>query len=504
MSMPMLASPHLHPAISPFGGGGGGASMDPYAPPQPHHYHHPHQPLLPQHTAPPPQHNIFGNPLPPTTTSTSPPLPLASPDPLSTSLSRTEHPSFSLLPPLKSLSVLDIDELAYLDEMSVAIARSAASLRELRVGLARHAVLRKWARPHSLGRGLVQIDRTYPTLSSVRVGEKRLGGVLGVLVGLIWNLRSPRRPTMRTTAAGGGGGGGQKQVQKGKKDGGIDGAEVGSKRDTDDGSSSGSPDSAAAAAASKDGTPSSTTTSPAAEDPLHRTLRLEVLELERVPLAVPVLLAAFDWTRLTSLTLLNCSGHEQLWKTLRRAFAPTPHSPAAYASPRPRSSVSPRKSRSSIAAADEANPDDLLYPLRLKKLHTNTVTPALIAFLRETLAPNSLTELYLQDSSRPSSSGSASTDVSLAAIFRGPLRRHRGSLEKLLIDSSTEPREAAGDDDQQWRKWMLKREVLAFVCGGKMPRLRELGAALEYRDWVSLFFSFLFFSLPSLRLVHLY
>ena len=52
-------------------------------------------------------------------------------------LERVEHPNFSDLPPLKSLSVLDIDELQYLDEMSVLIERSLDKLRELRVGMAK-------------------------------------------------------------------------------------------------------------------------------------------------------------------------------------------------------------------------------------------------------------------------------------------------------------------------------------------------------------------------------
>ena len=55
---------------------------------------------------------------------------------------------------------------------------------------------------------------------------------------------------------------------------------------------------------------------------LNTKLKLETLELERVPLSVSVLLQAFDWPRLTTLTLLNCSNNEQLWKALRRQFTP--------------------------------------------------------------------------------------------------------------------------------------------------------------------------------------
>ncbi|KAK3068555.1 hypothetical protein LTR53_007666 [Teratosphaeriaceae sp. CCFEE 6253] len=35
----------------------------------------------------------------------------------------------------------------------------------------------------------------------------------------------------------------------------------------------------------------------------------------------------------------------------------------------------------------------------------------------------------------------------------------------------------------KWRRWMLSREILSFMCSGKMPALRELGMAVDYRDW---------------------
>lgn len=43
-------------------------------------------------------------------------------------IDRVEHPTFSVIPALKSLSVLDIDELPYLDEMSILIARDRKSV----------------------------------------------------------------------------------------------------------------------------------------------------------------------------------------------------------------------------------------------------------------------------------------------------------------------------------------------------------------------------------------
>ena len=47
-----------------------------------------------------------------------------------------EEPNFSIMPPLRSLTVLDIDEIAYLEELSVLLDRSREKLRELRIGFA--------------------------------------------------------------------------------------------------------------------------------------------------------------------------------------------------------------------------------------------------------------------------------------------------------------------------------------------------------------------------------
>ena len=208
---------------------------------------------------------------------------------------------------------------------------------------------------------------------------------------------------------------------------------------------------------------------------LDNTLHLESLELERVPLSISVLQKAIEWTHLTSLTLLHCQNHEQLWKTLRRTFAPTPVSPT-YPHPRRTPNSTPRKTKpSSIAGSDI----ELVYPLRLKKVHTNTVSPALISFLKETLAPNTLESLFLQEARSYSSS------VSIDQIFKGPLRRHRNSLKKILIDSSEKGPDGLPTNSSRWRRWMLSREILAFICSGKMPSLRELGMAIDYRDWVS-------------------
>jgi hypothetical protein len=119
------------------------------------------------------------------------------------------------------------------------------------------------------------------------------------------------------------------------------------------------------------------------------------------------------------------------------------------------------------------------YHLNLKRVHTNTVSPSLISFLKDTLAPNSLEVLFLQEGRTYTST------VGVDAIYRGPLRRHRQSLKKVLIDSSEKAPDGHPTSSSRWRRWMLTRDILAFICSGKMTSLRELGMALDYHDWVS-------------------
>jgi hypothetical protein len=46
----------------------------------------------------------------------------------------------------------------------------------------------------------------------------------------------------------------------------------------------------------------------------------------------------------------------------------------------------------------------LQYHLNLRKIHTDAASPALISFLKETLAPNTLETLFLQDRRRSTNS----------------------------------------------------------------------------------------------------
>lgn len=118
------------------------------------------------------------------------------------SQNRVEYPTLSVLPPLKSLSVLDIDELAYLDEMSILIAKSQKKLRELRVGIASKAAHKVFAQTWD-GANLQQVDHDAKWPSASTIGEKRLGGVLGVLLGRVFDIRKKPKgnPKVPTTSA---------------------------------------------------------------------------------------------------------------------------------------------------------------------------------------------------------------------------------------------------------------------------------------------------------------
>lgn len=431
--------------------------------------------------------------------------------PLASAIDRVEYPTFSVIPPLKSLSVLDVDELPYLDEMSILIARSQKKLRELRVGIAPHAQQRDWVTAWE-GDGIQQVDYNAPWTGASSIGEKRLGGVLGILVGRIHNLRhTEEQPSHRPNAAG-----------------------LLDRQTETTALKVGTPDSMPAHATplhdrepehgiehyehildeptvpegvsliddiqSLGINPTVQPPNNAENDPepllsnplvmpvpkhgsadvphesdkmtepiLNGKLKLEVLELERVPLSVSVLLRAFDWSMLSTLTLLNCSNHEQLWKSLRRTYTPR----SAYPAGSPSSS---KAYKASYTLRSE-------YSLNLKKIHTNTVSPSLISFLKETLAPNSLEVLFLQEGR------SYTSAVTVDAIYRGPLRRHRSSLKKLMIDSSEKGPDGHATNSSRWRRWMLNREILTFITSGRMSSLRELAVSIDYKDWVSILFS---------------
>jgi hypothetical protein len=405
--------------------------------------------------------------------------------------SNVEYPTFSVLPPLKSLSVLEIDELPYLDEMSILIERSKDRLQELRVGISSKAMHKDFAKIWD-GADLHQVDHDARWPGESSIGERRLGGVLGVLVGRIYDVR---RKSLSTS--------------KGKTPahGVLDGSEAESHSNgnlettTAQGNATENEGEEAPAANSNDATLSQapdvaqpdslslnhSSSGPTAGDGavvsrtvsdlltlsqtttgkesingrkrLEGKLRLKTLELERVHLSMQVCSKAIDWTTLTTLTLLDCAQADNLWKVLRRQYMPTVLSDG------------PNLSKHSTVQ----------YHLSLKTLHSDITTQHLILFLKDTLAPNSLEVLFLQDRRRLG----GPTTVSIDQIFKGPVKRHRSSLRKLLLDSSDKKVNASTVESRRWTTWALSTEMLTYMTSGRMGSLRELAVSLDYRDWVS-------------------
>jgi hypothetical protein len=407
--------------------------------------------------------------------------------PISYAQSRVEYPTLSALPPLRSLSVLDIDELDYLDEMSVLIAKSQDRLRELRVGVSAKAVNRDFALSWD-GPTLHQVDHHAQWPGASKIGERRLGGVLGVLLGRVYDIR--KKPKLKTekkelsasissiseTPAL------VQQIQPepdmglpaqhneallshipevlegspeedwtGKDNGPLTEAVLaapgvtfnindsssnaanGMELDAQDplASSSLQSDVDALSAlisthqiSSENETPNTLPQESSSEPLLRRSqsqtkrqshfseaqgserarlegkLQLQTLELERVALSVVVLQKAFDWSVLTNLTILDCAQHDRLWVMLRKTFAPT---------------TTGHGHHSSRHGAGTS----IQYHLNLKKIHTDAASPALISFLKETLAPNTLETLFLQDRKRSNNSNVTIVSQVCSTTFRG-------------------------------------------------------------------------------------
>jgi hypothetical protein len=417
-----------------------------------------------------------------------------------------EHPNLSILPPLKSINVLDIDEPAYLNELSILVERSVDRLRELRIGAASISLVESWTGPDPNGAGL-------PKIPDPSMDYAACGGMLGMIMSKLYDCRRQRIPILRlaqdlseqstvvsgpdpAAAASAGTPADNRAVDQTILPSLLDASTEECKtqpmvpiQSTSQAllprpaTSPGKVDRILDSGAS----PLSEQQNPNIREPIpvprsqlavkHRKLRLEVLELEKVSISVQVLQRTIDWTVLTSLTLLNCESDELLWKSLRRTFSPQPRRIAGpFSSP----VLSRHESHPHLRTASMDLPSlHSDYALKLKRIHTNNVSPALIAFLKETLAPNSLEWLFLQDREV---SGSK---VTIDAIYRGPLRRHRSSLKKVLIDSG-DRRPRGNQRNERWKKWMLTGDVLSFVTSGKMSSLRELSIAVDYKDWVYL------------------
>ncbi|KAK3939125.1 hypothetical protein QBC46DRAFT_153068 [Diplogelasinospora grovesii] len=410
-----------------------------------------------------------------------------------------EYPTFSVLPSLKSLSVLDIDELDYLDEMAVLLERSKDTLQELRVGISAKASHKDFVQTWD-GPGLKQIDHRARWPGESTIGERRLGGVLGVLVGKVYDIRkrnpsrgkdrsppefitepevssapvSPVSPTPTPDlpapiAAGATDGPEGEAYDVSLTNGHMTAPSLSVIPEGQQPAPTGGPTSQRDIPTKAQSSPKANGSSKSNPPPRRRLegkLKLQTLELERVPLSMQVCRHAIDWSILSSITLLECAQHENLWKMLRKQFQPTPMSSGFGIS---------STSRAGFNAP-------LQYHLALKHIHTDITTTALINFVKETLAPNTLEVLFLQDRRR----GSGPPPVTLDAIYKGPLKRHRLSLRKLLLDSSAKPAVTGGTaagDNVRWRNWVLTSEIMHYVTSGRMSNLRELAVSLDYRDW---------------------
>lgn len=483
----------------------------------------------------------------PTSSNAAASLPLPNPQSFSGDLTalnrsydRTEHPNFSILPPLKSLTVLEIDELAYLKEISMLIHQSCESLREFRIGISKSCATAIAQKPANSEPSKTQ-DQALDCYKT--------GGVLGLVMNEIYDCRRMNKTSSAVMETPVGATVAVEEIQKTDKstlnpslneqfstlsvtDTFDDMAASVKLPESPDGGDPTSTEPYMAQAATspmhaplsstpnllpslfgstiygepqkqpqpanqalglqvvnpsdlesvlspelaEDGSRDSVTTSSnntIVGDPRSRRLTLETLELERIPLSVNVLQNTIDWPVLTTLTLFNCGDHERLWKSLRRTYSPRSSSLMGMSSlgSLAKQASQPRLRRVSSSRLDTRSTPE--YRLNLKRIHTDNVSPALISFLKETLAPNTLKWMLLQEH------GQYESPVTIDAIYRGPLRHHRSSLEKVLIDSS----DLAGRS-AKWKKWMLNHDILTFVTSGKMSCLREFGMALDHKDWV--------------------
>lgn len=381
-----------------------------------------------------------------------------------------EYPTFSVLPPLKSITVLEIDQVAYLDELSFLLERSIPVLKELRLSVANKVKDEDFVQIKGDQRNLQQVDLEARWPGESNIGNRRLGGVLGVVLGRVYNLRKhwPSHPsngpktdpppeglappgfvvaTTQVTIT--------SNVVTTEALNTFAGAQL---EDLSSGIDA------------EDGRPISVDTSQLDGEAfapqeqggeLADKVALEVLELARIPIHTWLCANAFDWTVLTSLTILQCPGQEKLWRALREQHRPT------LVNTRPRRSSSRQSAR-----------ETWQYHLKLRHIHVDVTTFALMNFLKETLAPNSLEVLFLHDRRR-----SMVPPVPIRHIFTGPIKRQHLSLKKLLLDSA-HPDKVNNMGDARKMQWALPLETIHYITSGKMSNLRELSVCIDSANMV--------------------
>lgn len=397
-----------------------------------------------------------------------------------------EEPNFSIMPPLRSLTVLDIDEIAYLEELSVLLERSRNKLRELRIGFAPVLYSSCNDREQSPLKYIIK-GGPLPLLMSKIYSDPKLSGPdvtsnapSDVLHEPFSDLPEPKAHGMNLDAID------PALFEEGTPNEGreLPGPQseperspVGVLQNPVDRLSTNAKARSDSRSPTRRGLQNLGTADTMASRglmPIQR-LKLETLEIEKVTLHVITLCKTIDWTILTSLTLLNCGDTGKLWCCLQEKFPPRKTLVVSI----PTQSTKKRGGQPRLRRmpSSESLSKTLEYPLSLKRIHTDHVSISLISFLKHALAPDTLEWLFLQDANMHGSSS-----VTLDAIYRGPLRRHRSSLTKLMIDSASRSQGNRMHGGTA-RKWMLTREVLTFISSGKMSRLRELAMAIQHKDW---------------------
>lgn len=397
-----------------------------------------------------------------------------------------EEPNFSIMPPLRSLTVLDIDEIAYLEELSVLLERSRNKLRELRIGFAPVLCSSCNDREQSPLKYIIKGGPLPLLMSKIYSGPKLSGPDVtsnapnDVLHEPFSDLPEPKATEMNMDAID------PALFEEGTPNEGREiprpesepeRSPVGVLQNPVDRLSTNAKAGSDSRSPTRRGLQNIGTADTIASrglKPIQR-LKLETLEIEKVTLHVITLCKTIDWIILTSLTLLNCGDTGKLWCCLQEKFPPRKTLVVSI----PTQSTKKRGGQPRLRRmpSSESLSKTLEYPLSLKRIHTDHVSISLISFLKHALAPDSLEWLFLQDANLHGSSS-----VTLDAIYRGPLRRHRSSLTKLMIDSASHS-QGNGMHGGTARKWMLTREVLTFISSGKMSRLRELAMAIQHKDW---------------------
>ena len=434
-----------------------------------------------------------------------------------------EKPSFSILSPLRSLTVLSIDEAQYLVELSELLYRSVHTLRELRLGMASTLHMSGYTREtrearylHMGGVFALLMSKTSQRMAALKASTKELlNRQEPPFSGNVATVRAPTSsmsdPTINISISGDdldstlntSNQEDQERIHPRPDlratildDNAIDPALFGEYRNSD-GEKQLATEPEQDTVQFEPASPVNLSLDSMAQDEnlmvenklkeemircgpeeihdLTTKLKLDVLEVERFSLQSWVLLRGIDFTMLTSLTLLKCGDTTRLWDELKRQFPPRKSIVISTPARSPESPRGPPRLRRKPSSDSLSGP--ITYQLNLKRIHTDSVPKELISFLKNTLAPNSLEWMFLQDDASRSFSG-----VTLNSIYRGPLKRHRDSLTKVMVDSAYGPALSRARSVAA-RKWMFSREVLAFVTSGKMSRIRELAMSIEYRDW---------------------